>query len=74
MSQADSRDTTNPSQLSIWALFADPFVAAAFRRAERDTGSVFAIPAPVPGRLIGGAAVAAPSEAGEPVALLAVPG
>jgi len=73
MIRADSRNTTIPSSRPLSASFADPFVAAAFRRAERDAGSVFAIPAPVPGRLIGGAAVAAPSEAREPVALLAVP-
>jgi hypothetical protein len=38
------------------ALFRDPFIAAAFRRAERDAGHASAVPSPVAPRLNGGAA------------------
>lgn len=42
--------------LPISALIRDPIVAAAFRRAERDSGLSFAIPAPRRPVLAGGAA------------------
>lgn len=51
MPQADRHPTTIPD------LIRDPFVAEAFRRAQEDLGSVFAIPAPKPRRLDGGAHV-----------------
>ena len=47
-------DTTAPLSL----LFRDPVLAAAFARAERDSGAAFAVPAPRSPVLAGGAAVA----------------
>ena len=44
-------DTTAP----LSSLFRDPVLAAAFARAERDSGAAFAVPAPKPPVLTGGA-------------------
>lgn len=54
--------------------FADPFLVAAFARAERrgrgeEAGPAYAMP-PAPGRRTGGAAVAVSSEAPKHVALV----
>jgi hypothetical protein len=57
---------TMPSPRSLSAMFADPYIADAFRRAEREPGSAFAVPAPRPVTLAGGAAVRPPDEAGAP--------
>lgn len=40
------------------SMFSDPMVRAAFQSAERDNGAAFAIPAPKPPVLAGGAALA----------------
>jgi hypothetical protein len=64
--------TTNPSHSPIpsgrplSALFIDPFVADAFVRAEREADGAFAVPAPSPGILQGGAAMQPPEEDGVP--------
>jgi hypothetical protein len=49
---------------ALSALFTDPSVADAFARAERGTGSMFAVPTPCPGPLTDGAAVRPAHEAG----------
>jgi hypothetical protein len=54
--QAENPDTPNPSGRPLSALFTDPSVADAFRRAERGTGMTFAVPAPCPVPLTDGAA------------------
>lgn len=46
-------------RIPLSALFRDPFVATAFRRAERDNGSIVAVPAPKSPVLAGGAALEA---------------
>jgi hypothetical protein len=46
--------------IPLSALFADPMIREAFRRAERDHGAAFAIPAPSPCLLPGGTFVPAP--------------
>jgi hypothetical protein len=43
--------------IPLSALIRDPFVAAAFRRAERDNGSALVVPAPKSPVLAGGAAL-----------------
>jgi hypothetical protein len=48
-----------PIRLST--LFADPMIRDAFRRAERDHGEAFAVPAPAPRLLVGGAAEPLPA-------------
>lgn len=55
MAQADRERTLAP-KTRLSELFTDPLVRAAFRRAEED-GHAFAVPAPPPGTLEGGAAV-----------------
>lgn len=40
--------------IKLSELIRDPFVAAAFRRAERDGGSAMAVPAPKGPVLVGG--------------------
>lgn len=45
--------------ITLSTLFRDPAVAAAFRRAERDNGEAFAVPAPVKPLLPHGAEVVA---------------
>lgn len=44
--------------IPLSSLFRDPVLAAAFARAERDSGAAFAVPAPRSPVLVGGAAVA----------------
>jgi len=44
-------------------LFRDPFVARAFRRAERDSGQAFAVPADKPTPKLAGGAMANPEPA-----------
>jgi hypothetical protein len=57
MHQADSPSSRNPSGPPLSALFTDPSVADAFRRAERGTGMTFVVPAPHPVPLTDGGAV-----------------
>jgi hypothetical protein len=64
MHKADSPDTPNPSGRPLSALFVDPSVADAFRRAVRGTGMTFAVPAPCPVPLTGGVAVRPAHESG----------
>ena len=54
MPQARTESTTKLSEL-----FCDPFLRAAFARAERDSGNAFAINPPRPLNLAGGAAATA---------------
>lgn len=42
--------------IPLSSLFSNPFVASAFRRAERDNGSAMALPAPKGPVLVGGEA------------------
>ena len=44
------------SRIPLSALIRNPFVADAFRRAERDNGSAMAVPAPKGPILVGGEA------------------
>lgn len=44
------------SNIPLSSLFSDPYVRAAFWRAERDQGETFAVPADRPRQLDGGAA------------------
>ncbi|WP_180980991.1 hypothetical protein [Pseudovibrio exalbescens] len=45
------------NEINLSALFKDPFLKAAFQRAERDSGNAYAVPAPKRPHLTGGAAV-----------------
>jgi hypothetical protein len=49
-----TRNGREPAKISQF--FTDPFVAAAFRRAEDDDSSMFAVPTPRPPVLVDGAA------------------
>jgi hypothetical protein len=53
-------DYTIIGPIPLSALFTDSRVRDAFRRAERDAGAAFAVPAPSPSLLSGGAIVGAP--------------
>lgn len=47
---------TSQNSTPLSSLFADPALRAAFRRAERDQGEAFSVPADRPRNLTGGAA------------------
>jgi hypothetical protein len=53
---------SGPVRLS--SLFTDPLIRDAFRRAERDAGAAFAVPAPSPHLIPGGAAEPLPARVG----------
>jgi hypothetical protein len=56
MHQANPSGSPNPPRPPLSALFIDPLLADAFARAERGTGSVFAVPARCPVPLTAGGA------------------
>jgi hypothetical protein len=64
MSQAENPNTTITPWRLLAAMFRDPFVADAFRRAERGPDAAFATVDPRPTVLSGGATEQAPGEAG----------
>jgi hypothetical protein len=67
MSQAtDDHIMVGPVRLSD--LCRNPVLREAFRRAERDQGHAYAVPAPSPDLLSGGAAAEPANELGEPLA------
>lgn len=55
--QSYTRNTARGEDGPLSSLFRDPFVRAAFQRAEKDGGASFAVPAPRRPVLTGGEAV-----------------
>ena len=60
--RAKLREANGNQGSSLSSLFTDPVVVAAFRRAERDSGSAFAVPAPKSPVLPGGEALTLETE------------